>query len=63
MYQPVVTCAHRYFEVREVDITTDRELKKRYGLSIPVLEVNGETLLSGKIDLAELRRVLKDARP
>ena len=55
--------AHRYFEVREVDITTDRELKKRYGLSIPVLEVNGETLLSGRIDPAELRRVLKDARP
>ncbi|MDE0892006.1 MAG: glutaredoxin family protein [Planctomycetota bacterium] len=53
--------AHRRFELREVDITTDRELKKRYGLSIPVLEIDGEALLSGRIEPDELRRVLKDA--
>jgi zinc finger CCHC domain-containing protein 8 len=54
--------AERHFELREVDITTDRALKKRYGLSIPVLEIDGEALLSGRIEPAELRRVLKDAR-
>ena len=54
--------ADRHFVLREVDITTDRALKKRYGLSIPVLEIDGETLLSGRIEPAELRRVLKDAR-
>ena len=45
-----------------MDVTTDRELKKRYGLSIPVLELDGETLLSGKIDPKELRRTLKNSR-
>ena len=50
--------AHRHFDLREVDVTTDRELKKRYGLSIPVLELDGEPLLSGRIDPAELRRVV-----
>ena len=54
--------AHRHFDLREVDVTTDRELKKRYGLSIPVLELNGEPLFSGKIDPAELRRALETAR-
>jgi len=44
------------------NITTDRELKKRYGLSIPVLELDGELLLSGRIEPSELRRVLKTAR-
>ena len=54
--------ADRHFVLQEVDITTDRALKKRYGLSIPVLEIDGEALLSGRIEPAELRRVLKDAR-
>ena len=54
--------AHRRFDLREVDVTTDRELKKRYGLSIPVLELDGELLLSGKIDPSELRRALQTAR-
>ena len=53
--------AHRRFDLQEVDITTDRELKKRYGLSIPVLALNGEHLLSGKIDPEELRRALQTA--
>ncbi len=54
--------AERHFLLREVDITTGRALKKRYGLSIPVLAVGGETLLSGRIDPADLRRALRDAR-
>ena len=54
--------AHRRFDLREVDVTTDRELKKRYGLSIPVLELDGEPLLSGKIDPKELRQALQTAR-
>jgi zinc finger CCHC domain-containing protein 8 len=54
--------AQRHFDLREVDITTDRELKKRYGLSIPVLELDGELLLSGRIEPSELRRALKTAR-
>ena len=54
--------AERHFVLREVDITTDRALKKRYGLSIPVLELDGETLLSGRIEPAELRHALRDAR-
>ncbi len=54
--------AHRHFELREVDVTTDRELKKRYGLSIPVLELDGEPLLSGKMNPEELRQALQTAR-
>jgi len=54
--------AHRRFELLEVDVTTDRELKKRYGLSIPVLELDGEPLLSGRIEPAELRQALLTAR-
>jgi predicted thioredoxin/glutaredoxin len=30
-------------------------------VSIPVLEIDGEALLSGRIEPDELRRVLKDA--
>ena len=54
--------AHRRFKIREVDITTDRALKKRYGLSIPVLELDGEPLLSGRIEVAELHQALQTAR-
>ena len=54
--------AHRHFDLHEVDITTDRELKKRYGLSIPVLELDGEPIFSGKVDPAELRHALKAFR-
>jgi predicted thioredoxin/glutaredoxin len=54
--------AHRRFELLEVDVTTDRELKKRYGLSIPVLELDGEPLLSGKIDPKELHQALQTVR-
>ena len=55
--------AARHFDLQEVDITKDRTLKKRYGLSIPVLELDGQLLLSGRIDPAELRRALSSARP
>ncbi|MBI4302496.1 MAG: glutaredoxin family protein [Chloroflexi bacterium] len=44
--------------LREIDITTDRELLRRYRHDIPVVVINEKTSLKGRIAEAELRQAL-----
>ena len=46
------------FELREVDITADDDLHRRYLERIPVVEVDGEELFQFFVDEDELRRRL-----
>ena len=52
--------------ITEVDVDSERELKKRYGLRIPVLvDGAGEVLAEGRLepdDVARLRRWLAEVR-
>jgi len=47
------------YELVEVDIDADRELKRRYGLSIPVLSIGGEPAFEGRLERGELRRTFR----
>jgi hypothetical protein len=51
----------RSFALEEIDISGDPELEARYGLEIPVLEVNGRKAAKYRVTEAELERLL-DAR-
>ena len=42
------------------DVDSDRELQRRYGLKIPVLLLDHTPVCSGRLDQAELLRVLRD---
>jgi len=46
------------FELKEVDITVDPGLFRRYGERIPVVEVNGEKRFEFFVDPAELTKSL-----
>ncbi len=50
------------FELREIDISTDPALERRYGRDIPVLLINGAEAARHRIDERELLRKLKDER-
>jgi hypothetical protein len=41
------------YELREVDVDGDRQLKKRFGTRIPVFEVAGETVAEGRFLASE----------
>jgi len=47
-------------EVRDVD--ADRELKRRYGLDVPVLLLDGTVVCRHRLDEAELGRLLRGTR-
>ena len=38
-----------WYTLREVDITTDRELELRFALSVPVLEIEGDVAFEGRL--------------
>ncbi len=42
-----------------VDVDTDPELLRRYGLSVPVLLLDGTVVCKHRLDTAELRRLLR----
>jgi len=44
------------WRLAEVDVERDPELRARYGLSVPVLELEGRTLAKGRASAAELAR-------
>jgi len=44
-------------EVRDVD--DDPETKRRYGLKVPVLTLDGEIVCHGRFDADELERLLR----
>ncbi|HEX4345933.1 MAG TPA: glutaredoxin family protein [Vicinamibacterales bacterium] len=46
------------FQLEEIDISTDAVLEARYGLDIPVLEVNGKKAAKYRVAEDELRRIL-----
>jgi glutaredoxin len=46
------------FHLEEIDISTDAALEARYGLEIPVLEIDGKKAAKYRIGEEELRRVL-----
>ena len=48
-------------DVREVDISQDPELEKRYGLDIPVLFIDGEKAFEHRVTEKELRHRLRAA--
>jgi len=43
-----------------LDVDSDRELQRRYGLKIPVLLLDSVPVCCGRLDRAELLRVLGD---
>jgi predicted thioredoxin/glutaredoxin len=44
--------------VRLVDVDSDPELQRRYGLKVPVLLLDGELVCYGRLQADELRRLL-----
>jgi len=48
----------RPFELREVDVSLDPALHRRYGERIPVVELGGEELFEYHVDPAALRERL-----
>ena len=48
----------REFELREVDISVDPGLNRRYGERIPVVEIDGEECFQFFVDPAGLARAL-----
>ncbi|TDJ78940.1 MAG: glutaredoxin family protein [Planctomycetota bacterium] len=43
------------YELREVDVDGDRDLKRRFGRRIPVFELAGETIVEGRFPASEFR--------
>jgi hypothetical protein len=52
----------RSFELREIDVSLDPVLLRRYGERIPVLELEGEELFEYVVDEAALRERLDRVR-
>ena len=46
-------------EVELVDVDSDPELRRRHGLDVPVLLLDGERVCAHRLDLAELDRLLR----
>jgi hypothetical protein len=42
-----------------VDVDSDRELERRYGLEVPVLLLDGTVVCRHRLDLKELTRLLR----
>ena len=49
---------HRALTVEVRDVDADAQARRRYGLRIPVLLLDGEPVCHGRLDLAELERLL-----
>jgi hypothetical protein len=45
--------------LRYVDVDSDSELRRRYGLHVPVLLLDGVEVCRHRLDEAELRRLLR----
>lgn len=45
----------RPYELTEVDVDSDRKLKKAFGASVPVLAIAGRVAFEGRLDAALLR--------
>lgn len=43
----------------EIDIDKDHSLKKKYGLRVPVIAINGKVVFESKIDMDQLKDYLQ----
>ncbi|MQC18613.1 MAG: hypothetical protein DWG80_06025 [Chloroflexi bacterium] len=50
------------FNIEPVDISNDDELVKRFALEVPVVEVGGEVVAQGRIDIEAVRAAVNRAR-
>jgi glutaredoxin len=50
--------SERSFDLREVDVSVDPELHRRFGERIPVVEIEGEELFEFHVDPVALRERL-----
>jgi glutaredoxin len=48
------------FDLVEVDVAGDDELERRYGIRIPVVEIDGEERFEYEVDPAELASIVRD---
>lgn len=46
-------------QVSIVDVDSDPELRRRFGLKVPVLLIDGELACHGRFDAAEVSRLLR----
>jgi hypothetical protein len=46
-------------DLREVDVSGDPDLERRYGLEIPVLEIDGKKIAKYRIDERALRNAIR----
>jgi len=51
-----------HYELRKVDVDSQRALKKEFGLRIPVLEIDGRVEFEGRLTAAGFRARLDGAR-
>jgi glutaredoxin len=51
--------AQTTFELTEIDIRSKDELFEQYRYRIPVIIINGETVLEGRIEYRDLARVFQ----
>ena len=49
--------AQTEFELTEIDIRSNNELFEQYRYRIPVIIINGDTVLEGRIEYRDLARV------
>ena len=50
------------YRLVEVDVDSERGLKKRYGLRIPVLTIAGRECFEGRLDRSAFRKAIQAAR-
>ena len=50
------------FNIRIVNIEDDDELMKRFALEVPVVEIDGEVVASGQVDVDRVRAAVNEAR-
>jgi hypothetical protein len=51
------------FDLVEIDVSMDRELERRYGQEIPVLEIDGRKVAKYRIEEQALERALAARAP
>ncbi|MGE3962351.1 MAG: glutaredoxin family protein [Dehalococcoidia bacterium] len=50
------------FNIRTVNIEDDDELVKRFALEVPVVEIDGEIVARGQVDVNRVRAAVNEAR-
>jgi hypothetical protein len=48
------------FDLVEVDVAGDDELERRYGIRIPVVEIDGEERFEYEVDPVELASIVRN---